>query len=400
MMRIAFLTLDRFPKARGRAGGDLRLWQDLASLVKLGHQVDLITISPDAEIEPAVRELAASVTTIPRQIPRKYSPGWWLTRAFNPETLMLRFPDAHGVKNQVTRALERARPDLVWAEEQLTAVFVPPHMPYVLTHVDFFFRLMNLRATFRKLRRPNPMTNTQLERFEYELARRARVTLVASETDGELFRKRGIPARYIPVVGATMPPPDPTQFSSGRFFLFGKANTAMRAMRQHFRTVVWPQLDRELQQHWHQVGDPPRSVGDDPSWTWLTERFHVHGFVDDLAALFQLGDASVMPYPVDASGHAKYAVGMGYGMVNIGYQAAYRSTPELVHDRNCIAVETTDELVEGLRRFRADTKLRRRLAEASRGTYEQLFSFEAQLPKFAALLAEATGELSRTAARR
>jgi glycosyltransferase involved in cell wall biosynthesis len=231
------------------------------------------------------------------------------------------------------------------------------------------------------------MTNAGLERFEYDLSRRARMTVVGSETDAALFHKRGIAAHYIPVVGPTLPPPNRERFSSGRFFLFGKANTAMRAARQHFRTVVWPALDHELRQDWHQVGDPPTKPSDDPSWMWLTERFHVHGFVDDLPALFQFGDASVMPYPIDASGHAKYSVVMGYGMVNIGYEPGFRSTPELVHGENCLAADTTEELVESLRQFRRDPELRRRLAEASRATYEKKFSFEAQLANFEKMLA-------------
>jgi len=230
------------------------------------------------------------------------------------------------------------------------------------------------------------MTSAGLERFEYDLSRRARMTVVASETDANLFKQRGIPAYYIPVVGPTLPPPDRQQLSPGRFFLFGKANTAMRAMRQHLRTVVWPVLDRELQRDWHQVGDPPDKPGGDPSWGWMAERFKMHGFVDNLSAFFQFGDASIMPYPIDASGHAKYSAVMSYGMVNIGYAAAFRSQPELVHGENCLAPETTEGLIEALRDYRADAALRRRLADASRDTYERLFSFETQVGNFGKML--------------
>lgn len=397
-MRIVYLSIDRYPKAFARGGGDVRMWQNLASLVKLGHEVHLVTLNPDAEIEAPIAAMAASVTTIRRHAPRRRSVEWFLTRVFNEETLVLRKPGVYGYQAEVRRALDRIRPDLVWAEEQLTAVLVPRGMPYVLGHVDFFFRLMRVRRMYRKLSRPNTMTDSGLERFEYELSRKARMTVVASETDAKLFHDRGIAACYIPVVGPTLPAPDPRRFSTGRFFLFGKANTAMRAARQHFRTVVWPALDRELQRDWHQVGDPPARPGDDPTWMWLTERFNVHGFVNDLAALFQFGDASVMPYPIDASGHAKYSVVMGYGMVNVGYEAGFRSQPELVHGENCLAANTTEELVDSLREFRADAALRRRLAEASRATYEHLFSFEAQVKNFETMLAQVTASPRANAA--
>lgn len=393
-MRIGLLTIARYPKTIARVGGDVRLWQSLASLVALGHEVHVIAIDPEGELEPAIEKLAASVTTLRTRIPPRTSPRWLPWRIFNHETLLLRFPDLFGHRTMVTRALDKLAPDLVWAEEQLTAVLVPERMPLVISHVDFFFRLMKVRDTYRRLRRPNTMTNSQLERLEYALCRRARVTLVASETDAERFRERGVVAAYIPVVGPTLPPPDPRKLSPGRFFLFGKANTAMRAARQHFRTVVWPLLDDELQRDWHQVGDPPRDPSVDPSWRWLTERFEVHGFVDDLSQLFMFGDASVMPYPIDASGHAKYSVGMGYGMVNIGYVQGYVSTPELVPGENCLAAATAPELVALLREYRADAALRRRLAEASRATYETKFSFEAQLANFEKLLGSVAARAS------
>lgn len=392
-MRIAFLSHTRYPKVHARAGGDVRMWQDLASLTELGHEVHLIACDPDAPIEREIEAMAASVTTVRGRPLRKPSLAWLLARTLNPETLMLRLPDLRGHRSDVARALDIIRPDLVWAEEQLTAVMVPDNTPYVLGHVDFYFRLMQVRAGFRKLRRPNTMTPSALERFEYDVSRRARMTLVCSKTDAALFRKRGIPAEYIPVVGPTLPPPDTQHLSPGRFFLFGKANTAMRAARQHFRTVVWPSMSSDLRREWHQVGDPPRDASSDPSWQWLSANFEIHGFVDDLTALFKFGDASVMPYPHDASGHAKYSVSMGYGVVNIAYEQAIRSTPELVAGSNCLAPTSPAELIEALREYRADAGLRRRLAEGSRETYERYLSFESQLPRYEQLVAAASGSV-------
>ena len=387
-MRIVFLTIDRYPKLIHRGGMELRAWQEYMSLVALGHEVHIVAVAPHDPLEEPLAAHAASITTIPDRVGKRGSLEWLLEKAFNRETLILRLPNVHGHRDAVRRALDRIKPDLVWAEEQLTGVLVPDGMPFILSHVDFFYRLMRVRSRYRKVRKPNTMTNAGLERFEYDLSRRARTTVVASETDAELFQQRGISASYIPVVGATLPAPDRSQLSSGRFFLFGTANTAMRAARQHLRTELWPALDPALQQDWHQVGNPPSQQSEgDPSWQWLAERFTVHGFVGDLGPLFQFGDASVMPYPIDASGHAKYSVVMGYGLVNIGYEPGFRSTPELVGGENCIAAKTTEELVAAMREYRADAKLRRRLAEASRATYEAKFSFEAQVKNFARVLA-------------
>lgn len=376
----------------------MRIWQDLASLSALGHELHLIACDPTGELQPEIRAMCASVTKLESRVPGRYSLGRLLTRGFNPETLLMRLPDIHGLKSGVARQLDRVRPDFVWAEEQLTGVLVPSGTPFILGHVDFYYRLMRVRSRFRTIRRPNTMTNAGLEKFEFDLSRRAQMTLVASETDAELLRKRGIAARYIPVVGATLPPPDPKKFSSGRFFLFGKANTAMRAARHHLRTELWPALDDELRRDWHQVGDPPSRPGEDPSWKWMTQRFTVHGFISDLFSLFEPGDASMMPYPMDASGHAKYATSMGYGLVNIGYEAGFVQTPELIPDENCLAPKTTAGLVDAMRRFRSDATLRRRLADASRATYEAKFSFEAKVPDFEQLIAAAFTNRGQSAA--
>lgn len=397
-MRVAFLTIGRYPTTIAHAGGDVRIWQDLASLSALGHELHLIACDPTGELQPEIRAMCASVTKLESSVPGRYSLGRLLTRGFNPETLLMRLPDIHGLKSGVARALDRVRPDFVWAEEQLTGVLVPSGTPFILGHVDFYYRLMRVRSRFRTIRRPNTMTNAGLEKFEFDLSRRAKMTLVASETDAELLRKRGIAARYIPVVGATLPPPDPKKFSAGRFFLFGKANTAMRAARHHLRTELWPALDDGLRRDWHQVGDPPNRPGEDPSWEWMTQRFTVHGFISDLFSLFEPGDASMMPYPMDASGHAKYATSMGYGLVNIGYQAGFVQTPELIPDENCLAPKTTAGLVDAMRRFRSDAALRRRLADASRATYEKKFSFEAKVPDFEQLIAAAFTNRGRSAA--
>jgi hypothetical protein len=94
-----------------------------------------------------------------------------------------------------------------------------------------------------------------------------------------------------------------------------------------------------------------------------------------------------MPYPIDGS-HAKYSIGMGYGLAHIGYAEAMRSTPELVAGENCLMGESSAEVIDVFRQFRADAPLRRRLAEGARSTYEAKFSFEAQVKNFGQLLGQ------------
>jgi hypothetical protein len=89
-----------------------------------------------------------------------------------------------------------------------------------------------------------------------------------------------------------------------------------------------PELERRgIELDWHQLGKTPRNGGD-PFCACLEERFRVHGFVDDLENLLRRGDVSVIPYPFDTVGRVKFAVGAGYGWVNVAYDETFACTKD------------------------------------------------------------------------
>ncbi|MBW2546560.1 MAG: glycosyltransferase [Deltaproteobacteria bacterium] len=390
-MKIAQVCYRRYPSPVHIGGGDVRFWQDLRSLTELGHEVHVLTCDPRMQPTAKLEQVASTVTALHPQPPPKWSPNHWIARGFNPETVRLAFPDLFGLRSQTNAWLDELRPDLIWAEDASAVLLCGEHTPIVHSHHDFMFKLRPVRRRFSKkrLRRPDALSMRALKNLEVRLCSRAAATVCASQSEADYLQKLGIDALYLPVTGETTPAPDFNDLSSGRLFIFGNPNTAMRATRHHLAAEIWPHIERQgLTFEWHQLGQPPRP-GMDPSWPWVEEHCTVHGYVPDLADVLRPGDASIMPYPFDTGGRAKFAVSAGYGVVNIAYEETFKCASEFTHRENCLAARAPEHFVELLEEFCSDSTLRRHLAEGSRALYERHHTMEAQLPSYEGILSTA-----------
>jgi glycosyltransferase involved in cell wall biosynthesis len=254
--------------------------------------------------------------------------------------------------------------------------------------LDFMFKLRSVRRRSYAswLRRPDALTPSGLEKLEIDLCRHVAHTMCGSQTEADFLRSHGVSASYLPVVGPTVPRPSFDALPDCRLLLFGKPNTAMRAARHHLQSEIWPILERQgLDLDWHQLGDKPRP-GADPSWPWVEANFTVHGHVDELGSVLRAGDASVMPYPWDTGGRAKFGVSAGYGVVNVAYDTTFLCASEFTPGEDSLAATSPEHFVELLRELTGDINFRRRLSEASRETYERHHTTEVQLPRYEEIL--------------
>lgn len=392
-MRIAQLCFQRYPSPRHLGGGDVRLWQSLCSLRALGHDVDVVVCDPRNERTTELDRVASSVTVLRSKEMRPGTFPWLASRMFNPSSLAMACPDLRGLRDSVSLSLSEVGmdPELIWAEEVFSVLLADEdiQIPIVHSHHDFHFKLKLVRSQIertKRLRRPQAISNKRLRELELDVCRRAAHTVCVSSSEAEFLRGLGISASYLPVTGPTIPAPDYAKLSTGRFFLFGNPNTAMQAARRELETRIWPEVERRtLNLDWHQLGKMPSNT-DDPSWRWLTERFVVHGFVEDLGKLFLPGDASVMPYPFDTGGRVKFAVSAGYGVVNIAYEKTFECSEEFTNRVDCLAAKDPSELAELLRELASDEALRLRLARGARAVYERHFTMEALYPRYQEIL--------------
>ena len=362
----------------------MRRWQDLCSLRALGHEVHVIVCDPTNERTPELDRIASSVATLRSEEMLPGTPRWLASRVFNPSSLALAYPDLRGLRRSVALVIDRVHPDLIWAEEAFAVLLSSDQVPIVHSHLDFHFKLQSVRSrsfAARRLRRPQALSAKRLQQLEVDVCRRSTHTMCASSSEAEFLQDLGISASYLPVTGPTTPKPDYGRLSEGRLFLFGSPNTAMRAARHDLKTRIWPEIDRRgLELQWHQLGKKPRQGGD-PSWEWLEEHFVVHGFVEKLDDLLLPGDASIMPYPFDTGGRAKFAVSAGHGVVNIAYEKTFACSKEFTHEVDCLAARDPAHFAELLNEFVSDGALRLRLAKGSRAVYERHFTMEALYPE-------------------
>jgi hypothetical protein len=391
-MRIVQVCYAHLPTAKAGNGGQLRFWQNFASLVALGHEVHLIIFTdagrPLSMLDPEVAAQAHSVHHVLYNTAAASTREAWRLFVSKRAALNYFFKETRHKQAEIQRIIDQIQPDLVWAGGMDSMVLLSGTTPIVLSHQDFHYKLLPLRDKLkgRQIRRIDQLRRVRLQTAELDLLKCAVVIqcVSASERD-QVAQLVDVPVYYIPIVGQTIPRPTQRR-ASARINLFGNINnTALRISMLHFRDDVLPLMSETVQQRleWHQVG--PLNNDDEIS-QWIGRFFTCHGFVSDLSEQFQIGDACFSPYSEDTGFRTKFVTAAGYGLVNIGYRETFLCAPEFTPGVDCLAADSPQEMVELLSRFSQDAAWRYQLGEAARALYEREFSFEAQLPQFARIL--------------
>lgn len=368
-----------------KGGGDLRNWQDFTALTELGHEVHVASPSGEVRADAESARRAASLRTF---APRRARRGWLpaaLRYGLDAGSLRLRFPNYDGMRSEVARLADEVRADLVWAATVWNSVLVPRDRSFVFSQRDFVHNLRRLKSEQLGigLSRPSVAGLERIRAIEFGTGRRAAGVMCASSTERDDFIAAGVNAVYVPIVGPTTPAPTGDVASVARAHLFGNANTAMRVCRLHLRDEVWPHLgDDRGGVEWHQVGAQPAGARD-PSWEWARERFRCHGFVEDLATVFERGDLSIVPYRHGTGFRTKFTVAAAYGVINVGYDETFSCAPEFEPGTDSAAAASPRDLAELIRELGGDAATRRRLADGARSVYERYFTFESRLPDYA-----------------
>jgi glycosyltransferase involved in cell wall biosynthesis len=381
------------PREIARNGGELRYWQNLASLVTLGHEVHLILCCTEDNLEPHVRRLAASVHVIPASFTAIARAESWFSLLSDELALLLNLPAIRGKHEEVSAIVAEINPDLVWADWIGSVALAPEGVPLVYSHHDFFYRVKSIRdrVKSRRLRWPDQVRRERLKRIEHRLCEKAEHIVCVSFSEKESLAAHTLDATYIPIVGPYIPPSNTDLAAKGRVFLFGNGgNTALRFTLAHIQRDLWPLFERNpIDLEWHQVGhvrDEDRQLIE--GWRWVEKHCIAHGFVVDLSEVFQLGDVSLMPYTEDTGFRTKFVTASGYGVINVGYNDTFRCAPEFTPGENCLVAQSATHLIALLGDYASDKALRRRLGEASRELYEKCFTFEAQLPLYQRALSQ------------
>ena len=383
-------------------GGQLRQWQNLAALTALGHEVDLViyeALGYDVELEPDVRHIAAGVHYLigPAAVPTRLDSWHALVSNRAAVRFHLKWPDR--TRERLDRVLAQVQPDLIWAEGVGSMALLRTRLPVVYSHHDFLHKIVAVRQATRGRtpRWPDRVRRWRFQRGELKLCARADHVVCVSDSERAQVATLEQRSSYIPICGPTVEALPRTAAGKARVFFFGNwGNTAMRSAARHCREAIWPLFAAAPPGvEWHQVGDPERIPSE--NWRFVEKHFVCHGYVEDLASVFRLGDASLAAYQQDTGFRTKFVTAAAHGVVSIGYPQTFRCAPEFTAGRDCLVAGSPSDVVDLLVAYGRDADLRRRLGEAARALYERAFSFEAQLPKYERVLEDA---LSSAGARR
>jgi glycosyltransferase involved in cell wall biosynthesis len=390
-VRIVQLCYEFVPRSIATNGGELRYWQDLASLSALGHEVHLVVVnSKDSEVGEDVRALTESVRFVKDEAGIPSLQRRLMSLVDDASAFDLLLPVPGPTRGHIARVAEELKPDLIWAGWIGSMAIAPEGLPIVYSHTDFIHRVKRVRRKWaggdKPQRWPDRTRQARMGRWELHLATKARQVICVSASEAADLKSRGVPATYIPIVGPTEPKPDTGPADKARFFFFGTwACTALRTSVREFRNRIWPGVQAWSESaEWHQVGKPePRDTDD---WRWFQTVFNCHGFVSELNSVFRPGDASLVPYTEDTGFRTKFTVGAAHGVVNVGYRGSFDCAPEFSDGIDCLMADSPEHYAELLHRFSQDRAMRAQLGEGSRALYDRAFRFDSHLSTYDTVL--------------
>jgi glycosyltransferase involved in cell wall biosynthesis len=369
--KAVYLTLGIYPGETPRTGAEVRAQQNLAALRALDYEITVIT-TPD----PQQRTIDAPKVVRVEPFPAEPFVHAHLRRSY------------HRKVAEVVRQ-ELAGPSTVLFCEHWAALLCSP------LHARIVYSCHDLESELMRQRRRRKSTGITLKTrlywrvagwLEWRLLRKAaRVICVSASEAKKIHHRLQIPVEYIPIVAESPVPASPSHVRPGgavRLWFYGASGaTSNKIMLDHLANGLFDQLRAALPAaEFHQLGS--YQTYDADKIEWLRRHFTVHGFVDDLAPLFQRGDFCLIPYQCDTGFRTKIPEVCGYGMICAGYPATFACCPEMRDGYNCVIAESPSTLAEKLAQVAGDPAARERLAAGAMETRQRDFSFATLLEKY------------------
>lgn len=281
------------------------------------------------------------------------------------------------------KVLADVRPDFVWAHhlEAATLSAQIKSIPFIYFHHDWLYRIFAFRSG-----RPQ---NALLKQREEDISRSAFAVVTGSAYDRKELLDLGCKrVRYIPVA---YDPVAVDMADSGRrprlVHLGGMGTTANWQGLLSFFEKAWPNLaDEQLQLD--VIGDIQQAP---QSLALHLKSVNCHGFMGDLSTVMRPFDLQIIPWNHPTGQRTKVPVAMNFAQVIIACRGGVAGFEELQSERNCILVDSVEEMPQAVRRVAKDSELRARLGKAAKATFEDHFTRQVLLPRYQDLLGELRG---------
>ena len=291
-------------------GGSVRIYHLIRQLSRC-HAVHLLTYREEtgAGDPKGLEPFCKTITAVPRVVGDKRRQQ--LRSLFSPRSFQLRFHTNAGMQAAIDRVVAEQKIDVILVEfSQMTGFRFPAGVPVVLDEHNVEFDLLDRMAAresgaFRKTF--NRIEAVKFRREEIAAARRAAVTLVTSDRDGDLLRQHDAGIRTVTITNGvdcdsfTRPEgprkPDTAVFvgathyfpnEDGVLFFLRDIIGLIRAVRPGFHfTVVG--------------GRPPPAIV-----AYKSANVAVTGYVDDVRPF--MWESSVFAVPLRMGGGTRFKI--------------------------------------------------------------------------------------------
>jgi glycosyltransferase involved in cell wall biosynthesis len=370
------LLLTQVVPSPGDAGPRIKTHYALRTLAER-HEVELVTFTRDAVELAAARQLeefCARVTTVPLHR-RKVLEPYYALRGWATLTPFL-------VQRDQRRAMARAVRDRLAAEtfdvvhaDQLSMAAYLPLAGSARTVFDAHNAVYELVQDV-STRQPTPVHRAaasvewrMLRRYEGQWARGSDLTLTVSARDAHALASaagRPINAVVVPIgIEARDRSPVTLDPDSRRILSVATMHYPPNAEAlRWFRDAVWPLLRSTDPLATVDVAGP-RPPADVVAWGERDERVRVHGFVDDLDALYSSAAVFIVPLHAGSGVRVKVLEALAAGVPVVSTTVGIDGL-ELVAGEHLLVADRPAEFAQAVQTLLAEPELRQRLALAGR----------------------------------
>lgn len=222
----------------------------------------------------------------------------------------------------------------------------------------------------------------KLSRERARVFRKCGQVLINSYRIQPIFKKIGVPCRYIPTPCATndlgpvcLSAPD-VKKAKPKLLMLGHLGGTPTQLGLHFLADhILPHLEKNL----GATGFEIHILGRDPLPPHLAKKLQhpsikLRGYVDNLIAEYAETDVMLCATPVSTGVRTRLAEALSTGCCVVAHRAESGGMPELRHGENVLLGSSGEEIAGAILQAFADRSLRLRLGHGARQTYEKYFS--------------------------
>jgi glycosyltransferase involved in cell wall biosynthesis len=430
-MRILMAVPHTLPSPDGGHGCPVMSWAMLKWFQEAGHEIALFAFAPTtgarepgrARARERLRSMGIRLIETEASVPR-YNGAWRLrlltARQVISPKLSDYLADAASHQRAWEKAVEAVRPDAFWLYTSDAAALAHttfPEIPRLASLIDLDHEARELKRSLRQPTTRNKLRNLAEQAQDrllpsalLEILKGCEVVVEHSIASAQWLQDRGVAAHYFP--NPVEADPLPRDWFDKRERLLETSSKKRILMVGHLRGIatqtglrlladeILPSLERDGELGWWEIsivggGELPPDLA-----SKLNGRDHVRlcGFVEQLAPLYQESHVNLVAVKEKIGFRTRLVEAFAHASPSVVHTNNRYGMPELQDEQNCLLADTGEGLSNAVIRVLTDERLRQKLEERARQTYDEYLNAPVVMNKMFQLL-EGQFSTSRSNAR-